>query len=164
MKRSGKTEQKRSGKTEQKRSGKIERKIRELERLGRLDEEKSYIQHGTTTVFDHSVDVAYMSLYLADLLHLKVDKDALIRGALLQDYFLYDWHDGAKWHRLHGFRHPKTALKNAEKDFDLTDRERNIIARHMFPLTPIPPRYKEAWLVCLADKLCALGETFRSRA
>ena len=28
----------------------------------------------------------------------------------------------------------------------------------MFPLTPLPPRSREAWLVCLADKLCAVQE------
>ncbi len=144
-----------------KRSGLIENTIKDLKREGRLEQEKQYRQHGNTTVYDHSVDVAYMSLYLADLLHLKVDKASLVRGALLHDYFLYDWHDKEKWHRLHGFRHPKTALKNAGEDFNLTEREKNIIARHMFPLTLIPPRYKEAWLVCLADKLCALSETLK---
>lgn len=36
-----------------------------------------------------------------------------------------------------------------------------MIARHMFPLTPIPPGCREAWLVCLADKWCAMKETLR---
>jgi signal peptidase II len=38
-------------------------------------------------------------------------------------------------------------------------KEKNIIARHMFPLIPVPPQCREAWIVCLADKWCALGET-----
>ncbi len=145
------------------RSELVEDTIRDLSEQGRLQQEKLYRQHGKTTVYDHSVDVACMSQYLADLLHLKVDEASLVRGALLHDYFLYDWHNKDKSHRLHGFRHPKTALKNAEEDFDLTEREKNIIERHMFPLTLIPPKYREAWLVCIADKLCALRETIRRR-
>ena len=60
---------------------------------------------------------------------------------------------------LHGFRHPKTALGNAQRDYYLNWKEKNIIARHMFPLIPVPPQCREAWIVCLADKWCALGET-----
>ena len=79
-------------------------------------------------------------------------------AALLHDYFLYDWHDKDPSHRLHGFTHPRRALENAAADWELTDRERDIILHHMFPLTPLPPRSREAWLVCLADKLCAVQE------
>ena len=61
-------------------------------------------------------------------------------------------------HRLHGFTHPRRALENAAADWELTDRERDIILHHMFPLTPLPPRSREAWVVCLADKLCAVQE------
>ena len=82
-----------------------------------------------------------------------------MRGALLHDYFLYDWHQKDSSHRLHGFRHPKTALGNAQRDYHLNWKEKNIIARHMFPLIPVPPQCREAWIVCLADKWCALGET-----
>lgn len=74
-------------------------------------------------------------------------------------YFLYDWHQKDPSHRLHGFRHPKTALGNAQRDYYLNWKEKNIIARHMFPLIPVPPQCREAWIVCLADKWCALGET-----
>ena len=135
--------------------------IRHLEQQGRLGEEKNYIQHGTTTVFAHSVRVASLSLKLAKRLHLKVNRKSLLRGALLHDYFLYDWHEKDRSHRLHGLYHAGTALKNAKKDFHLNKLEENIIARHMFPLNPIFPRYKEAWIVCLADKYCAAEETIR---
>ena len=33
----------------------------------------------------------------------------------------------------------------------------------MFPLNPIPPTSKEAWIICLADKICATKETFWSQ-
>jgi uncharacterized protein len=39
--------------------------------------------------------------------------------------------------------------------------EEDIIGKHMWPLTVTPPRYREAYLVSLADKLCALAEMAR---
>ena len=132
----------------------------ELEAAGRLSLLKEYRQHGSTTVYDHVLSVASTALRLARRMRLRIDEDSLIRGALLHDYFLYDWHVRDPERPLHGFYHPKAALKNASEDFRLNQRERNIIRRHMFPLTPVPPATKEGLLVCLADKLCALRETF----
>ena len=88
--------------------------------------------------------------------------DALVIGALLHDYFLYDWHDG-KGRHLHGFTHPECAFRNAEKDYTLSPRVKNIIIRHMFPLTPVSPTCTEAWIVCIADKICAIEETLFRR-
>ena len=87
----------------------------------------------------------------------------LVRGALLHDYFLYDWHD--KYHRdikrLHGFYHPGIALRNAMKEYELTKREQDIIKKHMWPLTVIPPLCREAWIVTMADKYCSMLETMK---
>ena len=131
--------------------------LSELEQKGNLVHEKKAIQHGSTTVYEHSVGVAGASLKLAEFFHIKVNEKALVKGALLHDYFLYDWHEKRKGH-------PGTALKNAEKEYELGDIERNIISRHMFPLTVVPPMCREAWLVCLADKYCAVKETFTPAA
>lgn len=118
------------------------------------------LQHGDTTVLLHCLAVAYFSLLLAKKLKLHCDKNSLVRGALLHDYFLYDWHESDKSHRLHGFHHASRALTNAQADLTLTKTEEDIIAHHMFPLTPAPPRCREAVLVCLVDKGCGLYETF----
>ena len=139
---------------------------RQLEAEGRLGLTRKFIQHGDVTVFAHVNSVALAAVRMADALErvgIRVDRSSLIRGALLHDYFLYDWHVPDPSHRLHGFTHPFTALKNAEADFDLTPREKNIIVRHMFPLVPIPPACREAWLVSIADKYCALRETIQGR-
>ena len=138
--------------------------IGELKKDGRYRELNNYIQHGTVSVFKHCRNVAYVSLLIADRLHIRVDRKALVKGALLHDYFLYDWHEKRKGHHFHGFTHPGTALKNAEKEYELGDIERNIISRHMFPLTVVPRMCREAWLVCLADKYCAVKETFTPSA
>lgn len=137
-----------------------------LEREGRLGLCREFVQHGDVSVYEHVVAVAVESCRMADALArhgIAVDRPSLVRGALLHDYFLYDWHDPEPWHRLHGFRHPFFALRNAEDDFTLDERERNIIVRHMFPLVPVPPTCREAWIVCGADKLVALRETLDSR-
>lgn len=138
----------------------------QLEKDGRLGLTRSFIQHGDVSVYEHVLSVAHMSIRMARVLScvgLAIDVHALVRGALLHDYFLYDWHDPDPSHRLHGFRHPYAALRRAEEDFVLTPLERNIIVRHMFPLVPIPPTCREAWIVCLADKACALTETIDGR-
>lgn len=124
----------------------------------RMQAEKRFLQHGNASCYDHSIRVAHVSLWLALRARLSVDFASLVRGALLHDYFLYDWHIPDPLHRWHGFTHARTALRNATRDFRLNEIERDIIAKHMFPLTPGLPKYKESAIVCLADKLCAVWE------
>lgn len=123
-----------------------------------MDTERQILQHGQTTCFAHSVAVAYVSLLLARRLRLRVDERSLVRGALLHDYFLYDWHVPDASHRLHGFRHARRALKNARQVFDLNPVEMDIIVKHMFPLNLTPPLFRESAVVCCADKICAVLE------
>lgn len=123
---------------------------------------KGHIQHGDMTVNQHCVNVAKLSMAISDRLHIKCNRKEMIRGALLHDYFLYDWHigDARKPQNLHGFYHPGIALQNASKEYDLTARERDIISKHMWPLTLTKvPRCREAWIVTTADKWCSLLET-----
>ena len=142
----------------------VRRVADKLELESRYGMTKEFIQHGSVSVYEHCISVAAESVRLAKTMNLKVDTDALIRGALLHDYFLYDWHDNPDGrHNVHGFTHPYTALKNAKEDFDLSKKECDIIVHHMFPLVPLPPMSKEAWLVCLADKICATKETLLMR-
>ncbi|WP_196803058.1 HD domain-containing protein [Butyrivibrio sp. MC2013] len=141
---------------------------------------KNYIQHGNITTYDHCVRVARMSYMLGEALRLKVSHKELIRAAFLHDYFLYDWHSDystscdpdrslplrlfQRYQSLHGFTHPRTAMENARRDFDLTDKEAQIIRSHMWPLTIMhPPKSKEAFLVCCADKIVSLHETIAMR-
>ena len=124
------------------------------------------VQHGTISVKQHSTEVAKQSLKIARGLRLRVKERELIRGALLHDYFLYDWHkkDHECADKLHGFEHPKIALRNALRDFKLTRVEKDIIRKHMWPLTIMNmPKCKEAWIVSMADKYVSTLETLRLR-
>ncbi|MCR5251419.1 MAG: HD domain-containing protein [Lachnospiraceae bacterium] len=137
--------------------------LRETRRDSRFDDMDNFIQHGDTSVRTHCLHVAQTAFYLASRFHLRVDEVALIRGALLHDYFLYDWHEKSWTNSIHGYTHPRKALRQAERDFELSETERDMILHHMFPLTAFPPRTKEGWLLVIADKLCATGETIGGR-
>ncbi len=104
---------------------------------------------------DHSIYVAYMSFLVCRKLGL--DYVAATRAALLHDFYLCKWEETD-----HGFRrfwrHPKLALANADERYDLSGKEKDIIVKHMWPLTPKPPRYLESFVVSFADKVCAALE------
>ena len=120
-----------------------------------MDQERTIPQHGSTTCYDHSVAVTLCSIRLAQKWGWDVDWRSLVRGALLHDYFLYNWREHNRDHKLHGFYHARKAMENAQRDFGLNPLEANIIHRHMFPLNPTPPKYKESVVVTCADKICA---------
>lgn len=125
---------------------------------------KEFRHHKCFSTYYHSLKVAYLCYKYVQRHHSKVNLPSLIRGALLHDYYLYDWHTKDNSHRLHGFRHPKFSLKNAERDYGNIDRiERDIILHHMFPLTLIPPLTKEGWIVCLCDKKATISDYKRKK-
>ena len=120
-----------------------------------------FYQHGDVTTLQHVRRVSRMTYRICKK-H-GWDARAGARAGILHDYVTYDWHEpGDGSHRLHGFRHPRFALQNAKEITDLSPVEENAILRHMWPLTPIPPRYREAWALTLADKFCAMQETLRN--
>ena len=123
-----------------------------------MELEKHFLQHGNVSVYNHSYSVAVTCVIIAMYSPFKVNINSLVRGALLHDYFLYDWHIPDERHRLHGFSHAEVALKNAERDFKLGNIEKNMILSHMFPLNLILPKYIESLILCMADKVCAAGE------
>ena len=121
-----------------------------------IDSLNGFTQHGSVTCFDHSLSVSYYSFVVCKLLHL--DYRSAARGGMLHDLFLYDWHKSKLIGGKHGFTHPYTALNNAQKNFLLNRMEKDIIVKHMWPLTILLPRYKEAYVVSFVDKYVALRE------
>lgn len=127
---------------------------------------KNHFQHGNMTVYEHCMCVAKTSLAMRDKLNIKCNDRDLVRGALLHDYFLYDWHlndDKNEHKKLHGFYHPGIALRNARKEYNINLRQADIIVKHMWPLTVIPPLCREGWIVTMADKYCSSLETLHIR-
>jgi uncharacterized membrane protein len=120
---------------------------------------KEYFHHNSS-IYDHVQDVAYFSYRICKLL--KLDYRSATRGALLHDFFLYDWrnHDVPDLPRkkYHGIAHPAIAVENAKKNFSINEIEEDIIKKHMWPLTIVPPKYKESFIVSFADKYLSSKE------
>ena len=54
-----------------------------------------------------------------------------------------------------------TALENAEKICNLNEKEKDIIVKHMWPVTLLSfPKYKESFLITIFDKRSALKSFF----
>lgn len=115
-----------------------------------------YIQHSDINCFEHSLNVSYISYLICR--YLGFDYKSAARGGLLHDFFLYDWHNTKPENGLHGLVHPRIALNNAMERFILNEIEMDIIEKHMWPLTIKLPKYKETYVVLLADKYCSIME------
>ncbi len=121
---------------------------------------KNFKQHYETSCFDHCLIASYYCYLYGKKFNL--DYVSCARAAMLHDLFLYDWRkkqDDRKG--LHAFTHPKTAYENASKLFDLNEKEKDIILKHMWPVTISFPKYKESYLLTLVDKYCALNESYQ---
>ncbi len=121
------------------------------------------IKHHDKDIYTHNLNVAWISFLLAKKFHLHVEE--VVKGALLHDFFFYDWRTFRDKDYLlpHGFSHPSISYKNAVKVYGkLTLREKDIILKHMWPLTVIPPKYRESFLVSMVDKAIASVETVKA--
>ena len=137
-----------------------------LQSNSRVQEMKKYIQHGNVSTYDHCEAVAKLSYWIDQQFSLHSDLKVLLIGAMLHDFYLYDWHnedDGS--HHLHGLKHAETACENAKKYFQIDDKTSRVISCHMWPLNPEKvPMTKEEWIVCIADKWVSLQETLFKRS
>ena len=120
---------------------------------------KNFRQHYETSCFEHCYTVAYYCYLICKKYHL--DYHSATRAAMLHDLFLYDWRkrqDGRKG--LHAFTHGKTACENACKLFDLNEKEKDMIIKHMWPVTIELPESFEGFILTFVDKYCAMSESF----
>ena len=122
---------------------------------------KNFRQHCNTSCYKHCMKVAYYT-YIA-CKKMRLDYVSATRAAMVHDLFLYDWrkkYRNVDLPGLHAFVHPKIALKNASKLFDLNDIEKDVISKHMWPVTFGFPKYMESYIVTIMDKYSACLETY----
>lgn len=118
---------------------------------------KNIAHHGLTR-YDHCVRVAYGAYLISKTLHLNYVE--VTEAAMLHDFFTDEVKESGFVSRLQN--HPKFALENAKKYYNLTPMQEDIILTHMFPITFIPPKYLESWIVDFVDDVVAVYEKVRS--
>ena len=123
---------------------------------------KNYKQHYETSCFDHCKMVSYYCYLICKKYNL--DYISAARAGMLHDLFLYDWRTRENGRKgLHAFTHPKTALENSRKLFNLNEKECDIILKHMWPVTFFNfPRYRESFIITAVDKYCAIQESIKA--
>lgn len=122
----------------------------------------SNIKHHNTTRLEHSLKVSYYSYKIAK--SLKLDYQEVARGGLLHDFYINEIQKCKKIKDkilLFSTQHPDEAAQNACNNFELSEKEINIIKSHMFPVDYRIPKYAESWIVCLTDKVLSIGEFYR---
>ncbi|MDD3339273.1 MAG: phosphohydrolase [Lachnospiraceae bacterium] len=119
---------------------------------------KNYIHHSSTDCYRHCVHVAYYNYRICRFFHL--DARAAARAGMVHDLFLYDWrlHQAKTGDKFHAMTHPGTAIYNAKKYFDITPEEEDIMKKHMWPMTVIPPTTAEGVIMTFTDKFCGFCE------
>lgn len=118
---------------------------------------KNYRQHYNTSTYDHCLYVAFYTYLICK--KLKLNYISATRAAMLHDLFLYDWRVEKNEYGLHAFAHPKTAYENASKLFELNAIEKDIILKHMWPVTIFSfPKYKETFVIIITDKYSVIQE------
>ena len=112
------------------------------------------INHHGITRYNHCMRVSYYTYIITK--KLKLNYEEATKAALLHDFFIDEVSSEKSIFKLR--RHPKYALDNASKYFDLTDLQKDIIETHMFPITFTPPKYLESWIVDVVDDCAAIYE------
>ena len=123
---------------------------------------KDIPMHRGSNCYFHSFKVAKLAIKRS-LRHKEVNLEVVLIGAILHDYYLYDWRQDRSKLKKHGHRHPYIASENASRDFDVSPTIKKVIETHMWPINIGDfPDTKEARIVANADTRVAFVEALSS--
>ncbi len=137
---------------------------------------KYFMHHHNLTVWDHSILVSFKAFKIAK--NIGADARICALAGLLHDFYQYAWlHsdeleliDDGKYlkeigirkplFKMHGFTHGADAALNYVKYFPELEDDRitDSIKKHMFPMTIVPPKYIEGYILTSVDKLNSIHE------
>ncbi len=126
----------------------------EIERL------KDITHHISTTRYQHCVNVSYYGFIICR--KLRLDARSAARAGLMHDMFYYDRREfnsaREKGQLRHSAKHSYIASENASHITDISEKEKDMIEKHMWPMTRPRPSYKETYIITFVDKYCAVLE------
>ena len=124
---------------------------------------KDISMHRGSNCYLHSFKVAKKAIKKS-LNRKDVKLEVVLLGAILHDYYLYDWRKDRSKLKKHGKNHPSVAINNAVKDFDISEEVKKVIKSHMWPINIKDyPKSKEAKIVSISDKAVTIGESLTSK-
>ena len=123
---------------------------------------KEISMHRGSNCYEHVFKVAKKAIKKS-LNRKNINLEVVLIGAILHDYYLYDWRKNKELLKGHGKNHPDIAINNAVRDFDINDEVKKVIKTHMWPVNiKAYPNTKEARIVSISDKAVTIGESLTS--
>ena len=126
----------------------------EIERL------KEITHHISTTRYQHCLNVSYYGFIICN--KLKLDARSAARAGLMHDMFYYDRKQfnsaREKGQLKHSIVHSFMACENASQITEISEKEKDMIEKHMWPVTRSKPKFKETYIITFVDKYCAILE------
>ena len=126
---------------------------------------KNISMHRGSNCYEHSFKVAKKAIRKSIKSAKKnLNLEVVLIGAILHDYYLYDWRQDRSRLKGHANNHPGIAIENAIRDFDISEEVKAVIKSHMWPINIRTfPNTKEARIVSLADKAVTIGESLSTK-
>jgi uncharacterized protein len=130
--------------------------VRDIVSLPQYQKLKKFVHHNSTSRYQHCLNTAWCMFVVCKNRGLAYKSAA--RGAMLHDFYLYNTRDFRRTGMDHDAVHPRCALRNAEKYFEIDEIMRDCILHHMWPAAAGKPETAEGKLMTLVDKYCASVE------
>ncbi len=96
---------------------------------------------------------------------IRIDERKVVRISLLHDLGMMGRKDRYRNNFMCGYLHPKISAVAAQKIWnDIDAKSMKAIRSHMWPLSLAVPTSREAVILCLADKVTAIGDALNPKS
>ncbi len=130
--------------------------------IGRDEFKRMFSQphHMWTSLGRHTVLTAKIGLAICDLYKRRgrsVDEEKVVRIALLHDMGMLDRNDRYRNNLDCCRKHPTNSAREAGRIWkDIDEESLDAIRSHMWPLSRSRPHSREAFILCIADKIASM--------